>query len=177
MSTPAFELDQEQIRDLVLRSDSERDRTRSRPTSIDSMRFGGGAPIVAEWRCRYPGPKSSAPPCRVMIPVSSETVEQLEMFNRQLAARGEEPIGTHEVMVCDAHQRLLQDHQRNAMPAKRTQHAVEMRDAIRNLKESADPRREHGLLDIIAKLHHPDIEGLITSLEEKLQGGQRRRKL
>lgn len=180
MTTTGFELDQEQIRDLVFRSQSERDRDRAKPETLTAMRFGGGAPIVTEWRCRYPGPKSNAAPCRVMIPVDSEAVESLAMFNAELVRRNDPerpPIETHEVMVCEAHQRLIADHKATVMPGIRARQMTEMRDAIQKLKASDDPRNEKALIEIVTKLHHPDVEGLLLTLEEKLGGKNKRRSL
>lgn len=164
-----FEEDHEAIADIVYRDRSERERERARPESLGAMRFGGDGAIVASWRCRYPGPKSPAAPCRVMLDVTQEAVDQLAMFNAEIARRGEEsPIPTHEVMVCDAHRKLLADYERDTLPAKRMQRQIEMAEAIRKLKESNHPRKEHELLSVLEKRRHPDVEGLLQTLESKL---------
>jgi hypothetical protein len=172
-----FEEDHEAIADIVYRSHSEHDRNRARPESIADMRLGGGSPVVASWRCRYPGPKSPAAPCRVMLDVDQDIVDRLAQFNAQLASRGDDPIPTHEVMVCDAHRKLLADYERDTLPALRMKRQLEMAEAIRQLKESNQPRKEQALLDVLEKRRHPDVEALLATLEEKLGAGRKRRAL
>jgi hypothetical protein len=178
-----FDHDQEAIADIVYRDKSERERGRSKPEHLAEMRIRlvpalvGGSPAAAEWRCRYPGPKSNAAPCRVTIPVDESTVEYLAQWNAQLVSRGEHPIETHEVMVCDAHKRLIADHARTEMPRIRERRQTEMRDAIQKLKASDRPREERELIEIVTKLHHPDVDGLIATLEEKLGSSRKRRAL
>lgn len=172
-----FEEDHEAIADIVYRSHSEHDRNRARPESIADMRLGGGSPVVASWRCRYPGAKSPAPPCRVMLDVDQEIVDRLAAFNAQLVSSGQDPIGTHEVMVCDAHKRLIADYERDKLPGLRMQRQLEMAEAIRELKNSNQPRQERALLDVLEKRRHPDVEALLATLEEKLGNGKKRRVL
>lgn len=170
----SFEEDHEAIADIVYRDRSERERGRSKPEELTEMRlriapkFANGETAAAEWRCRYPGPKSPAAPCRVMLPVDEATVAYLAQWNEQLVIRGGEPIATHEVMVCDAHRELLADYERDKLPALRMQRQLEMAEAIRKLKESNHPRKEHELLDVLEKRRHPDVEGLLQTLESKL---------
>lgn len=168
----SFEEDQEAMADLLFREASEHDSTRSRPTDIAQL-VQPFRPVTS-WRCRYPQ-------CRVEVDVDEEAVSRLATFNAELARRRElgqpnsEPIGTHQVMLCAAHQRLADDFIANR---RREQHA-ELRDAIQKLKASNDPRNERALLDVLHKRHHPDIEGLLQALETKLaaKGGRRGVKL
>lgn len=169
MTTTGFELDQEQIRDLVFREQSQRDMTRQRVVDVNTL--WQPPKFVTSWRCRFPGMKGEGP-CRVEIDVDADTVERLAMFNVELVRRGDAPIETHEVMVCDAHRRLFDAWFADKVPQRQTQ----MRDAIQKLKKSDRPREEHALIESIAK-RHPDIDGLILALEEKLGGKNKRRDL
>lgn len=167
----SFDEDPEVLADLRLRESSAYDRERARP--VDISKLWSPPVFVAEWRCRFPGPKSPAPPCRVMIPVSSDDVERLQIHNDELSRRGEQPIETHEVMLCDAHRKLAAEYRAKRLPELHTK----LRDAIQKLKQSNSPRIEKELIETLHKLHHPDVEGLLQALEEKLGSKRKGRAL
>lgn len=153
-------LDPEVIADLQLRAASVYDRTRTGREATWS------APdIVTEWPCRMQN-------CRVPVEVTQEPIDQLAMFNRELERRGEDPIRTNEVMICDSHRKLLAWKRSDSAAKKRER----MSDNIRRIKASMKPRNEH---DIIAELNrdgHPDVPALLEAIEtrQKLAGSSKR---
>lgn len=151
--TREIEVDPEVLADLQLRESSTGDQSRTRKEPHWSP-----PTIGAQWPCRNPKCLSGA-----MVDIPVEAVEQLATFNGYLVARGERPIPTDAIAVCEPCKRLLEWHRTNTL-IERTE---TMANLIRALKASGDPRRETEIVDQIIKLRHPDVEGLLLALEEK----------
>lgn len=69
--------DPEVLADLRRRADSERDRTRTRPTAF------APAPIVEQWPCSG---------CAAMVGMTRDAIELHAMFNAQLERRRDKPL-------------------------------------------------------------------------------------
>lgn len=166
------EEDPEVLADLRLRASSMHDSSRTR--AVDVNQLWQRPVLVTEWRCRFPD-------CRVMVGMDQDAVDRLERFNAELArrrARGEadaHPIETHQIMICDAHKRLFDEKRAHRLRER----VVELRDAIQQIKASSDPRNEKALIEILHKRHHPDVDGLLQAIEERIgtKGKTKRRAL
>jgi hypothetical protein len=125
------------------------------------------APAIGEWPCRVKN-------CRVPVEITQDAVDHLAMFNRILVGRGEEPIDKSEVMICPAHVHLLKARGAQRRAEQRERCAV----AVRAMKQSRNPRNETALIAELNKCDHPDVQGLIDSIEARLQsgGGSKRNK-
>lgn len=160
----SYEMDPEVLADLKLRAATEYDRTRSRP-SRDSIGTWQPDPIVAGWRCRNDK-------CPEVVPVTQETIDRAEIFDRELVRRGEMPIDRKATVFCEACVRRFAASRgvvkRNAVD--------ELAQVIAKIKASPNPRNEHTLLEQLRKRHHPDIDGLLQSLEGPQDGVTRRAK-
>ncbi|MBA3421673.1 MAG: hypothetical protein H0U12_07240 [Thermoleophilaceae bacterium] len=159
----SFEEDPEVIADLKLRAYSEHDTSRARPSRD---RIGRWAPdkTVGAWRCRRSG-------CAGLFAVTAEAVEHVEIFNRELARRGEDAIDLRQVAWCDGC--------RAAWLASRSTKARERVDAIaelvRELKASNQPRTLTEQIKQLRKWNHPDLDGLLSAIEERLRSGKGKR--
>lgn len=153
------EMDPEVRADLELRDSSMRDRTRSRGAGI----YDWKPPVAVEtWPCRRPN-------CDGEYPVDSDAVEYLAMFNGQLATRGEIPIARSEIGYCQA----CRDEYKRSAPDRRRGQVDRMREAIQKLKASPDPDNEHDLIRQIRDWHHPDVDGLLKTLRDKLKANKK----
>ena len=90
------------------------------------------------WSCR------SA--CGKAITVTDDDIEALEVANRIMVARGEEPLRTDEIMLCpDCHRAWLADER---------QREIERRQIANELRELSGPRAwvEHRSRDLLDRL-------------------------
>jgi len=158
------ELDPEVIADLQLRAYSQHDRTRTRGDGVYDWK---PAPSVTQWKCR-------TPPCKVFVGVDADTIEQWEMFNRELVKRGERPIASHDVMRCPSCEAELAKIQ----PLRLRKRVERMADVIRQLKDGKEQIRfkdnsgDHiasraEALEKLREWGHPDVAGLTQALAEK----------
>ncbi len=149
------ELDPEVIADLRLRAQTERERgNRAAAAPVWTPPV-----IVDSWPCRHPQ-------CSVRVDVTQDVVDQLAVFNGYLRRRNERPIPTDAVVVCDTHRLALTAYRTEQLDKKRTA----MTEAVQKLKASPNARAEHELLAELKRMHHPDIDGLLQSLEAKGAG-------
>lgn len=151
------EEDPEVRRDLELRESSRYDRSRSR---ISEAAIGNAtvAATVAYWSCRNRV-------CRKPCAVGDEAIFAFEVHNRQLRARGEEPLNTAEIMICADCRTLSQ----RKIADRNRERVEELRGLIQRMKQSTNPRAEHDLIRQMTDLRHPDVTGLIESLAAKLE--------
>lgn len=142
--------DPEVVADLQLRSSSEYDRGRSRGNpSLTYQR-----PVfVATWPCRHPR-------CPERVPVTQDTVDQLETFNGYLTRREERHVGVEAVVVCFDHSKLLDVHRVDSLQKRHAR----LNETIRAIKASNNPRSETELIKQLNADHHPDVDGLLSSL-------------
>ena len=156
--------DPEIVADRKLRAYSERDPSRSRGDGVYDWKPPAS---VTQWKCR-------TPPCKVFVGIDADTVEQWEMFNRELKKRGEKPIASHEVVRCPSCEAEMVKIQ----PLRLRKRADRMADVIRQLKDGATSIRwksndgEHvggrrEALDQLKTWGHPDVIGLEQALTEK----------
>ncbi len=158
------EMDPEVVADLQLRAYSQNDRSRTRGEGVYDWKPPAD---VAQWKCR-------TPPCKVFVGVDADTVEQWEMFNRELKRRGEKPIASHEVMICDS----CRANHAEILPLKQLKRNDRMADVIRQIKngdtsirwkendgDHIGNRRE--AIDMLKKWGHPDVVGFEQALSEK----------
>ncbi len=159
----SFEEDPEVVADLKLRAYSEHDTSRARPSRD---RIGQWTPdkTVGAWRCQRPG-------CVNLFAVTAEAIEHVEIFNRELARRGEGPIDLRKVAWCDGC--------RAAWLANRSVKARERVDAIaklvRELKASSQPQKLTEQIEQLRKWRHPDVDGLLSAIDERLRNGKGKR--
>lgn len=154
--------DPEVVADLRLRASSERDPSRSRPSE---KLLGTWKPdedkFVGAWKCRY----FERAKCGEFVGVTQDTVDRLEQFNRMLDRRGEAPINTSTVLICD---RCIA-RRAESVPAKLRARVDELAGVIRKIKATANPRAEHDLIRELTRLSHPDVKGLLDALDGKLK--------
>jgi hypothetical protein len=148
------ELDPEVQRDLWLREASTRDSTRSRPSEKHLGEWAPEKP-VGKWKCRVP-------PCGNFVDVTESTMEYWAMWNRHLMAKGESPLDTKTILWCDSCREQLAK-RRSELLRKRV---TELAECIKQLKASKDPRQERELIKQIEAWRHPDLQGLLFSLEQ-----------
>lgn len=139
--------DAEALEDLRKREATQRDASRTRKTAAA---IGGGA-VVAQWPCLVEG-------CVESVGVSDDVVHGLDVFNAQLARKGEAPIAPGA--YCTAHEVLRAELRADRASARRDK----MRDTIRQLKEAERPESETALIALLRRQGHPDVEGLLASL-------------
>lgn len=166
------ELDPEVQADLRLRSSSQYDSSRSRPSATALGTWKPDKP-AGMWRCR--GRNAQHPcPWRSMVPVTAETIERLMIFNGQLRARGETPIDSGEVVRCEQCRAGIAE----ARPVILRKRVDDIAALIRKLKESADPCSEREMITQLEKWQHPDVPGLLRAIGEQRSAnkGQRVRK-
>jgi len=167
------ELDPEVVADLQLRAYSEHDRTRTRGEGAYDWKPPAA---VTEWKCR-------TPPCKVFVGVDADTVEQWEMFNRELVRRAEKPIASHEVVRCASCELEMA----KVQPLRLRKRVDRMADVIRQLKDGKEQIRyrdnegdQIGNRELaFAKLKewgHPDVEGFRQALTEKSSPNKKPRK-
>lgn len=156
--------DPEILSDLALRASSERERGRTRGLGV----YNWQKPVdVDEWKCRNPK-------CRVMVGVTQDAVDALADANRILTRRGEEPLSTAEVVVCDSCRVLLAAQLLKRQATNRERVA----DVVSQLKageKSIRVRRDDGVEMVnreaaLQQLHvwgHPDVQGLRQWLYEQ----------
>ncbi len=150
------DLDPEALADMRYRAESERmtDRTRLMKPAVGS----GYPPVfVTSWKCRHPK-------CEALVDVTQDTVDTLAVFNAELVRRGEREIPTNAIVLCDEHRDLAAYYRVEAVKKRH----VRLRDAIQQLKASDSPRSEHALIEECRACHHPDVDGLLQSLTDKL---------
>lgn len=151
--------DPEVVADMQLRAST----AASRPAA--PMPEWTPPPVVDRWVCRHPR-------CSRMVEVTPDAVEYRDMFNRQLAARGEAPMSTESIVVCDEHRRELADFKVEYLRRQ----SERLRLNIQRLKASRDPERETEIIAEIRRDHHPDVEGLVQSLADKIRAGTGRKR-
>lgn len=144
----SWEEDPEVVADLRLRAATERDRSRTGPVLLHQA-----AAVVAHWPCRA---------CRQPTELTEAGADRFEAFNRVLRARGEEPIATGAVLFCDSCRV-----EGTAYASKRNRdHVDKLAEKIREYKASHDSRRQAELEHEMAKLHHPDLPGLVEAVKQ-----------
>lgn len=155
-----YELDPEVVADLALRARTEHDSSRTRTANYAWSR----PQIVAAWKCRRPG-------CNELVGVTEEAMHTIEVWSRELARRGEQPIDTARIVFCDACEVKL----REALPDKRRAEVDRMAHVIRQLVagDTQIQIRDHegqrfvderAALKQLASWGHPDVSGLEQSL-------------
>lgn len=159
------EMDPEVIADLKLRAYTEHDSSRTR-RAVSAIGGGGPEPFVAAWACRNP-------PCAKPVPVTQTAIDTLAQFNGEpyKFARESRPIKESHVVACPECEHLARDYRAKAMDTRR----YELSKAIKLLKEKKNPRDEKDLVELLKKLRHPDVAGLIEAIEtrHKLPGNKR----
>jgi hypothetical protein len=148
------ELDPEVLADLRLREATLRDPTR---TKRDQAVRWDPPEVVTTWPCRNKA-------CQWPVDVTQSAIDSFNLFNAILVKRGEPALSTTEIVVCDECRKKLEQHKAGLNYERRD----EMRELIRRLKASKDPRKdprkETELLALLEKRRHPDIPGLLESL-------------
>jgi hypothetical protein len=162
------EMDPEVIADLKLRAYSERDSSRGKVTEdhIANWRPDG---VVTQWKCRMEK-------CMRFMDVTQEGIDRLDDANAHLAKRGEPPLKSFEVAICQTCMRM-----RAGDVGRRLRERVTgLAENIRKLKEHAKPRQASELLAAIIKAKHPDLPGLLDAIEARRsksgESGKRERK-
>lgn len=148
-----FEPDTEVLADLQLRNESMHDRSRTRGRNVYSWTQ---PEFVGVWGCRRPG-------CARLVSITQDGIDYSEQCDEWLVARGQEKLGRSKISYCDA---CLAEYKRTA-PDRRRKQIEEMAVKIRELKESRDPHGERDCIDALARMGHPDIEGLVQALSER----------
>ena len=167
------EMDPEVLADLRLRESSEHDKSRTRGEGVYDWK---SERVIGMWRCRNSK-------CAMHVPVTQDAYDHLEVFNRELAKKGEKPISTGEVMYCE---RCETEHKRTASIRRRN--AVErMASVIRQLKAGEKritiytretlegpwvPDRtvdEREAFEQLEQWGHPDVEGFRQALTARLK--------
>lgn len=157
-----LEMDPEVIADIKLRAATERDPTRSRKLP----RFEP-SPTVGHWPCRNNA-------CQMPCEVTQAGVEMFDMFNKLLVKRGEQPISTEDVLVCDICRRFLDRHAEQ----KAGERDEQMRRDVKRLRAAKDPDRELAGDELLKKRlerWHPDLYGLLESLRHSKNKNKRAR--
>lgn len=148
-----FEPDPEVVADLQLRADSMHDRSRSRGREIYTW---SPPAIVGFWGCRRPN-------CRGSVEVTQDALDFAKQCDGWLADRGEEPLERSKIAYCPG---CLAEYKRSA-PDRRLKQVELLAVKIRELKESSDPFGERDKIDELAKMGHPDVNGLVQSLQDR----------
>lgn len=151
--------DPEVVADMRLRAATEA----SRPAA--PMPSWKPPEVAAQWKCRHPR-------CSRLVDVPPDAVEYRDMFNRMLTARGEAPMSTDAIVVCDEHRRELADFKVEYL--RRQNERLKLN--IQRLKASRDPERETELIAEIRRDHHPFVDELVQSLAEKVRNGTSRKR-
>jgi hypothetical protein len=157
------EIDPEVVADLKLRAYTERDRSRTGSANYDWSK----PVIVTQWKCR-------TPPCKTFVDVTEDTIERWEIFNRELARRGEGPIASHTVLRCDQ----CEADTRAALAINLRKQVDRMADVIRQIKAGEKIIRyksqsgdhavdEKTALEALKRWGHPDVPGFIAALAER----------
>jgi hypothetical protein len=144
----SWEDDPEVVADLRLRAASERDRTRTGPVATYEA-----AAVVAHWPCRA---------CRQPTELTETGADRFTFFNRALVARGEAPIDTGAVLFCGA----CRAEGTTYASRRNREHVDKLAEKIREYKASHDSRRQAELEHEMAKLHHPDLPGLVEAVRQ-----------
>lgn len=158
------DLDPEVVADLQLRAATERDSTRSRPTTL---RYEP-CPTVRVLPCAG---NVNGKPCGHPCELTQTGQARLTQFAKMLLSRGEQPLDEHKLLMCDRC-RALWESQRADRKRERVE---EMRTCIQQLKASKDAEQEYDLWRRVEALHHPDPRGLREALRAKSQGSMRPR--
>lgn len=158
-----YEQDPEVLADLRLRAASEYDTSRTRGNPAAEWT----APdIVALWPCRMKG-------CTLKVPVTQDAFERKDVMDRQLARMGEEPLDIATIMACP---QCIEKARYGPYKAHRQWEKLDrVAAAIRTIKASQDPKREHDAIAQLRKDHHPDVEGLLEAVCARLRGSNSKR--
>jgi len=163
--TREYEMDPEVAADIALRNRTMRERRHAAETPAWQPQ-----PIVAQWPCRAAG-------CTNAVEVTPDALERLDVFNRELKRRNEEPLDTNKIAICSDCQA-----KRWAMLANRNRDRVEkLAAAIRELRGGAmhpqppgpapNRAREVVLMRDIIALGHPDPDGLFKAIADARNAG------
>lgn len=146
------EQDPEVIADLQLREATTRDKSRT-------GKFPQWHPpvIVGTVKCRVTD-------CENTYEWTKDAEEALEDANKYLVNRGEAPLDRNKIVFClPCRTRGL------GMVAKHNRERVSrMTELIRKLKEADNPEQEYDLLRRIRAQGHPDVDGLVKAMRERL---------
>lgn len=163
------DLDPEQLADLRVRAESERDRTRSR----EAVGFGDTT-IVERWPCRR---------CTIaMVDVNAATVTALEVSNAQLLRRGERAIPKSHVVFCSTCEPIARLERAEREAVQR----AEIRALERELFSLVDnDLREASIATRLRELGHANVPALLRQAatrraekaREKNTNGTRRNSL
>jgi len=154
-----------------LRSDSMRDRSRSRTAD-----YQWSKPVyVTSWPCRGR--------CGALVPITQDAIDRAEIFDRRLAEVGDEngnrePIDRARIVFCDA----CRDAGRKMAPENKRRHVDAMALLIRELRggttnpdppgPAPSPAREAEIIQKLRAMKHPDVDALVQTIREKRnQGG------
>jgi hypothetical protein len=146
-------MDPEVLADIKLREETRRDSTRTRGAAVYSWR---PPETVAVWPCKA---------CKCLVEVAQDPVDWFNLFNRELAKRGEEPLDKAKIAYCD---RCRIEFRRTGADRRRAE-VERMRPAIIAIKASKQPRSEHEHIANLRKWHHPDVDGLLQWCDEQLK--------
>lgn len=155
-----YAIDPEVLADLQLRESSRRDSTRTRGAGIYDWKK---PKFVGTWRCR-------SPVCGASVGYTQEDHETAEVFDRERARRGEPPLDRKTIALCSTCNalRLKQRADKNRAQVD------ELAEIIRAVKDSTNPRDMHAEIKRMRELHHPDVDGLLQSVEARLNAGGKR---
>lgn len=155
----SFDEDPEVVADLQLRAATERDRTRTRGVGA----YDWQAPTaVTRWPCRGG--------CQALIDVTDEATHALDVYNRELARRGEALLDTSRTAFCNACR------ERGAAIAadRNRKHVEAVAKLVVELKTDPGPmpEREWEIINNLRLMHHPDVDGLVQSIRERRDRGK-----
>lgn len=157
--------DPEVERDLVLRSSSQRDSKRSRGEGI----YAWTQPdIVERWPCR-----GAEKGCTAMVEITQEVLDGLAAFDREIARRGEAKLLRSQLVWC----RSCRGQIMAIRAEKLRERCGAMAALIRELRLGCDVIREREITDQLTRWGHPDVQGLVRSIQERRSGGGKRREL
>lgn len=142
--------DPESLADLALRSETEHDTSRTRKEPSWSR-----PKITDQWPCRT---------CGEPVDVTAEAHDALNVFDRILAERGEQSLDTNAIMFCNA----CRDKHRASAADRRSRENAALKALIVKLKASRQPEQEHELIAQIRNWGHPDVEGLVQAIRDRL---------
>ena len=152
-------MDPEVLADLRLR-----ERTAAERSAASPALYAWKPPVfVGAWKCRT---------CEVLVPITTEDLERLAMWNRVLRSRKQEPIDHNRIVFCDA----CRDSLKAKAGDRRSEEARITGELVRELKAATNPDSERATANRLRDLGHPDVDGLLGALRERAGYGPAKRK-